>query len=67
MSGVYYHQAYNSHACVFRCQLPSDAEIRLSPEHSEYRYFSLDELSLVQRQRVEDCLSFDGKVKSASF
>lgn len=67
MSGMYYHRFYNSHACVFRCRLPSDAKIRLSPEHSEYRYFSVDELSSVQRQRVEDCLSFDGKVKSASF
>ncbi len=70
MSGMYYHQAYNSHACIFRCRLAaslSDAEIRLSAEHSEYRYFALDELSIVQRQRVEDCLSFDGKVKSASF
>lgn len=71
MSGMYYHRAYNSHACIFRCRLaasPSDAaEIQLSPEHSEYRYFALDELGAVQRQRVEDCLNFDGRVKSASF
>lgn len=67
MSGMYYHQAYNAHACIFYCKLPPDAEIRLSPEHSEYRYFTLNELSPVQRQRVEDCLNFDGKVKSASF
>lgn len=67
MSGVYYHRAYNAHACIFRCELLPDAEIRLSTEHSEHRYFALDELSPVQRQRVEDCLSFDGKVKSAAF
>jgi len=70
MSGMYYHQAYNAHACIFRCHLatpPPDAEMRLSPEHSEYRYFALDELSPVQRQRVEDCLNFDGKVRSAAF
>ena len=46
MSGMYYHQAYNSHACIFRCQLPAGAEIQLSPEHSAHRYFPLDELSL---------------------
>jgi 8-oxo-dGTP diphosphatase len=41
MSGMYYHRAYNSHACIFRCRLadlPASAEIRPSPEHSEYRY-----------------------------
>jgi len=70
MSGMYYHRAYNSHACIFRCRLATplaDAEIWLSPEHSEYRYFALDELSPVQRQRVEDCLNLDGTVKSAAF
>jgi len=67
MSGMYYHRVYNSHACIFRCSLPVDAEIQLSPEHSEYRYFALGELSPVQCQRVEDCLNFDGIVKSASF
>jgi len=67
MSGVYYHRAYNAHACIFHCKLPPGAEIQLSAEHSECRYFGLDELSPVQRQRVEDCLSFDGEVKSAAF
>lgn len=67
MSGMYYHRAYNSHACIFRCELPADAELRLSSEHSEYGYFALDELSPVQRKRVNDCLNFDGQVKSASF
>lgn len=22
LSGVYYHRAFNAHACIFRCQLP---------------------------------------------
>ncbi|HHX66121.1 MAG TPA: NUDIX domain-containing protein [Chloroflexi bacterium] len=67
MSGIYYHRAYNSHACIFACTLPADAEIRTSAEHSEYRYFDLDELSAVQRRRVQDCLEFDGQVRSAAF
>jgi len=66
MSGMYFHQAYQSQACIFRCEMLSH-EIQLSTEHSEYRYFSLDELSTIQHQRVMDCLQFDGKVKSAKF
>ncbi len=72
MSGMYYHSHYNSHALIFRCHLianPKDSTevITLSSEHSEYRYFKLDELSKVQRQRVEECINFDGRVKSAAF
>lgn len=67
MSGMYFHKAYNSHACIFRCEMPSNSEIKLSSEHSEFRYFSLDEMSKIQRHRITDCLQFDGKVKSARF
>jgi 8-oxo-dGTP diphosphatase len=67
MSGLYYHKSYNSHAGIFLCELPAGKKIQLSQEHSEYRYFKLDELSQVQRQRVEDCLNFNGKVQSAAF
>lgn len=67
LSGAYFHQAVNSHAFIFRCALADDAHIALSAEHSEFRWFDLDELSAVQRIRVEDCLQFDGKVQSRSF
>lgn len=67
MSGMYYHSSYDSHACIFRCTIPANSKIQLSSEHSEYRYFSLDELSSVHQQRINDCLQFDGKVKSAKF
>jgi 8-oxo-dGTP diphosphatase len=67
LSGIYFHKTYNAHACVFKCELPKNAEIKLSSEHSEYRYFTLEELSEVQRERVLDCLNFDGKVKSKKF
>jgi len=67
MSGMYFHKAYNSHACIFRCEMPENNLIKLSSEHSEYRYFSLDEMSDIQKQRVMDCLQFEGKVKSAKF
>ncbi|OHX20462.1 NUDIX domain-containing protein [Chromobacterium sphagni] len=67
LSGVYYHRAYNSQAFIFRCSLPDHAALRLSDEHSAFRYFALDELGRVQRRRVDDCLSFQGVVASVCF
>jgi len=58
LSGVYYHSAYNSQAFIFRC---------LSDEHSEFAYFDIETLSVVQRQRVEDCLNYSGVAVSAKF
>lgn len=67
LSGVYYHTQPQSHVFIFRCGLPPSAAIRLSPEHEAWQYFPLDDLSRVQRKRVEDCLGFDGEVRSACF
>lgn len=67
LSGVYSHSRVQSHAFIFRCALPTRAQLRLSHEHSDLRYFHPDELAPVQRQRVVDCLRFDGKVLSARF
>ena len=67
MSGMYYHSSFDCHACIFRCTIPDNAVIKLSSEHSDFQYFSLNELTPVQLIRIEDCLNFDGKVKSASF
>ncbi|MFU8928100.1 NUDIX hydrolase [Acinetobacter puyangensis] len=67
LSGVYYHHNVNSHAFIFRCSLAADAVIQLSDEHDAYRWFDLQELSPIQRFRVEDCLNFNGTVVSRSF
>lgn len=67
LTGVYFHAAYNSHVFIFRCYLAPDQTIRLSDEHSEYRYLPLTELSAVQRTRVEDCLSYEGSAVSRKF
>jgi 8-oxo-dGTP pyrophosphatase MutT (NUDIX family) len=67
LSGVYYHAQYDSQAFVFRCALPHGAGIRLSQEHTAWAWVALDQLSPVQRQRVDDCLGFDGYVQSARF
>ena len=67
LSGVYFHSAVMSHAFIFRCYLPEQADIQLSAEHSEYRWFAVDELSAIQKIRVQDCLAFSGEVCSRSF
>lgn len=67
LSGIYYHKAHDSHAILFRCNIIGNQPIKLSEEHSEYKYFTLDELSPIQRARIEDCINFDGTVKSAKF
>jgi len=67
LSGVYAHSAVKSHALIFRCELQTAGEIRLSSEHSDYAYFPVGELPPVQRQRVLECTGFDGKVRSARF
>ncbi len=67
LSGVYYHKAYQSHAFIFRCYLPSNTQIELSEEHTEYCYQPVQEMSSVQQQRVRDCLEFNGVVSSAKF
>lgn len=67
LSGIYYHAVPKSHAFIFRCALPADAAIRLSDEHDAWRYIPVDELPSVQRRRVEECLAFEGEVRSACF
>ncbi len=67
LSGVYYHKTYNSQAFIFKCELPDNAIIQLSAEHTDYRNFDLDELSTIQQQRINDCLNFDGHVKSRKY
>ena len=67
LSGVYFHSAVTSHAFIFKCHLATDAQITLSDEHSEYRWFNMNELSHVQKIRVQDCLNFEGQVHSRAF
>ncbi|SEM00370.1 NUDIX hydrolase [Acinetobacter sp. DSM 11652] len=67
LSGVYYHAHVNSHTFIFRCMIENNAQIQLSEEHTEYAWYSLEQLSEVQRTRVQDCLNFQGEVRSYSF
>lgn len=66
LSGIYYHKKYNSHAFIFKCELELK-EVKLSSEHSEYKYTNISDLPAIQKKRVEDCLNFDREVKTAVF
>ena len=63
---IYYHKVHNSHVFIFRAELTSP-RIILSAEHTAFRYFALEELSAVQRVRVEDSLRFNGDVIFGKF
>ena len=67
LSGVYFHKVYNAQVFIFRCKFGDSAVIQLSHEHSGYCYADVDTLSLLQRQRINDCMQFKGTVVSAKF
>lgn len=62
LTGVYLHAEINAHVSIFRCHIDAAADIILSHEHSDFAYHDLEQLSAVQRQRVEDCIHFNGEV-----
>jgi 8-oxo-dGTP pyrophosphatase MutT (NUDIX family) len=67
LTGLYYHKHYNSQVGIFRCELSMDAEICLSSEHSEFRWFDISQLSYAQQTRVKDSLEYNGQVISRAF
>lgn len=67
LTGFYYHSHINAQVGIFRCSIPTDAEIKLSSEHSEFKWTHLSELSEVQRLRALDALEYKGHVTSHSF
>ncbi|MBK0064927.1 MULTISPECIES: NUDIX hydrolase [unclassified Acinetobacter] len=67
LSGLYLHTDINAHVSIFRCHLPDQAQIQLSHEHSEYAFFTIEELSLLQKRRVQDSLDFNGQVIFRAF
>ena len=66
-TGLYYHKEFNAQVGIFRCKLPNDEVICLSSEHSEYAYFAIDELSNVQKIRVNDAYKNNGNISVAAF
>lgn len=50
LSVVYEHGAYQSQAFIFRCEIDKDTVIILSNEHSEYQFFAISTLPVVQKR-----------------
>lgn len=67
LTGFYYHSRINAQVGIFRCSIPEEGVIRLSAEHSDYRWVPIPELSEVQRVRVLDALNDQGNVVSRAF
>jgi 8-oxo-dGTP diphosphatase len=67
LTGFYYHNNLNAQVGIFRCSIPEDENIKLSAEHSEYKWAHLSELSEVQRIRALDALEYQGQVASSTF
>jgi len=67
LSGVYYHKTHNSQAFVFLCTLKGSRQVKLSSEHSEFKYFPTEELKDSHRIKIEDCLKFDRYTFSGKF
>lgn len=67
LSGVYYHEAHNSHAFIFQCEFEDDLQIELSDEHTEFGFLGLDEMKASHREKVRHCFEFNGTVVSGIF
>lgn len=66
-TGLYYHKEFNSQVGIFRCKIKENTQIRLSEEHTEYTYKSIEELGEVQRIRVQNALEIDSVIASQAF
>jgi 8-oxo-dGTP diphosphatase len=68
LTGFYYHSKQNAQVAIFRCSIPKNAEIKLSSEHSDYKWTHISGLSEVQRRRALDAMEYQqGQVVSRAF
>lgn len=66
LTGLYYHAHNSTYMSVFRCRILSGT-IRLSHEHSEYRWAPAEELPPRLKQAVEDALTYQGNACLRTF
>jgi len=60
LTGLYYHANTSTYVGIFRCSI-AGGSIRLSHEHSEYRWVPVAELPDRIRQEVQDALAYNGQ------
>jgi 8-oxo-dGTP diphosphatase len=61
MTGFYYQVFNSAYVGVFRCRITT-GEVRLSHEHSEYRWATVREVPARLRSQVEDALVGRGNI-----
>jgi 8-oxo-dGTP diphosphatase len=59
LTGLYYHANISAYVAIFRCRILA-GEIRLSHEHTEYRWMPVADLPDRQRKVAEDALGRTG-------
>ncbi|MDN4163658.1 NUDIX hydrolase, partial [Nocardioides abyssi] len=67
LTGWYYHREFESQVGIFRCGLSTRAEIRLSAEHSDFRWTPITQLGGVQAARVQAALNYEGTLHAQVF
>ena len=67
LTGWYYHSSVQAQVGIFRCELPPDAAIRLSPEHTELNWIPIAALSGAQAIRIGAAVAFTGELHTATF
>jgi len=60
LTGMYYYANISAYVAIFRCRIVR-GEVRLSHEHSEFRWAEAEELPHRLRQAVQDALSYEDR------
>jgi 8-oxo-dGTP diphosphatase len=66
LTGMYYHNDISAYVAIFRCRIV-EGQIKLSHEHTEFRWAAPAELNDRLRQMAEDALRCDGQPALRTF
>ncbi len=67
LTGIYYHPHYSSQVLLFRCEIEKNCKITLSSEHSGYKYTPINDLTPIQKIRIQDAINYNRHVISRKF
>lgn len=66
MTGMYFYADISAYVAIFRCRIVQ-GDIKLSHEHTEYRWAAPADLPPRMRQTVEDAFQYDGQAALRTF
>jgi 8-oxo-dGTP pyrophosphatase MutT (NUDIX family) len=67
LTGFYYHKEFNAQVGIFLGKLKDNYRIKLSSEHTEYKFAPLDDLGEVQKIRVENAFKYNAQIAYRAF